>query len=71
MQPSDAVPTIRRMFQALLICSDDDCSDSFEAWGSLEELEALACECGCALHVVSLSVAGDDARRELVLEPVA
>ena len=51
------------MFHALLICSDEDCTDSFEAWGTLEELEALACECGCALAVISLSEAGDDERR--------
>jgi hypothetical protein len=58
------------MFHALLICSDGDCTDGFEAWGSLEELEALACECGCALQVISLSLPGAGARRELVLEPV-
>ena len=45
------------MLHALLICSDDDCTDAFEAWGTLEELEALACECGCALQVLALSEA--------------
>ena len=42
------------MFHALLICSDADCDETFEAWGSLEELETLACECGCALEVLTL-----------------
>jgi hypothetical protein len=45
------------MLYALLICSDGDCTDAFEAWGSLEELETLACDCGCALHVLELSEA--------------
>jgi hypothetical protein len=40
---------------ARLICSDGDCDEVFEAWGTLEELEALACDCGCTLEVVSLA----------------
>ena len=43
------------MLHALLICSDEDCTEVFEARGSLEELEALACDCGCALQVISIS----------------
>ena len=35
-----------------LICSDAGCAEVFEAFGSLEEVEALACECGCALQVI-------------------
>jgi hypothetical protein len=42
------------MFHATLICSDDGCDESFEAWGTLEELEALACDCGCTLEVLSI-----------------
>ena len=42
------------MFRALLICDDGDCAETFEAYGSLDELEALACDCGCALEVVEL-----------------
>ena len=49
------------MLQALLICSDEDCTEIFEARGSLEELEALACECGCALQVISVSEDADAA----------
>ena len=48
------------MLYALLICSDDDCTEIFEAYGSLEELETLACGCGCALHVISISEAEPD-----------
>ena len=43
------------MFLALLICSDEACADELEATGSLEEFEALACDCGCALQVLELS----------------
>jgi hypothetical protein len=55
-----------RMLYALLVCSDDDCTDTFEAWGTLEELETLACECGCALQLVSLAEA--EGEGELVLD---
>ena len=40
------------MVHARLICSDVGCAAEFEAFGRLEEVEALACECGCALEVV-------------------
>ena len=43
------------MFCAALICCDDDCTEVFEAYGTLEELEALACDCGCALQIISIS----------------
>jgi hypothetical protein len=43
------------MFYALLICSDDDCPDELETTGTLEELESLACDCGCTLQVVAVS----------------
>jgi hypothetical protein len=42
------------MFMALLICSDEECAELFEAYGSLDELEALACECGCSLHILTV-----------------
>jgi hypothetical protein len=57
------------MFHAQLICSDGDCDETFEAWGTLDELQALACDCGCALELLALSEApAGDAR--LVLEPL-
>jgi hypothetical protein len=43
------------MVYALLVCSDDACTDELEGWGTLEELEALACDCGCAMQVISVS----------------
>jgi hypothetical protein len=48
------------MLYAALICCDDDCTDVFEAYGSLEELETLACDCGCALQIISISEAEPD-----------
>jgi hypothetical protein len=48
------------MFHAMLICSDDDCDETFEAWGTLAELEALACDCGCTLQVLTLDECEDD-----------
>jgi hypothetical protein len=43
-----------RVYMALLICSDEDCTELFEAHGTLEELEALACDCGCSLEILRL-----------------
>ena len=57
MQPSGPPPTSARVvFHALLICSDEACAEEIEAFGTrLEELEALACECGCALQLIAVS----------------
>jgi len=55
------------MLHALLICSEPECTETFEAYGTLEELEALACDCGCGLVVLELSEAdGVDGSVELV-----
>jgi hypothetical protein len=56
---------------ARLICTGPECTDVYEAWGRLEELEALACDCGCALEIVGwpdpLDEPGDESRVELQL----
>jgi hypothetical protein len=36
---------------AILICSDPDCAQELE--GSAEDLEAMACECGCTLEALA------------------
>jgi hypothetical protein len=59
------------MVHALLVCSDDDCTDEFEAWGTVEELEALACDCGCALQLISVSDTAGEPLAEPVLERAA
>jgi hypothetical protein len=43
------------MHLSLLVCTDDSCTDELEAAGSLEEVEAIACDCGCVMQVVSVS----------------
>jgi hypothetical protein len=40
------------MVHVELICSDDQCTERFEAYGELADLEALACDCGCGLVIV-------------------
>jgi hypothetical protein len=45
------------VFVATLICSDVDCAEELEAWGTLEELDALACDCGCVYVVVGIAEA--------------
>ena len=40
------------MVHVLLSCHDSGCSSVYEAYGPLEELETLACDCGCALQIV-------------------
>jgi dihydroorotase len=50
------------MFRALLLCAEDDCAEVFEAYGSLQELEALACDCGCSLELLEISEADVEER---------
>ena len=49
------------MFRALLLCGEAECAEVFEAYGSLEELEALACDCGCSLELLEISEADEQA----------
>jgi hypothetical protein len=59
------------MVHVRLVCSDPDCAQVFEAFGPMEEVEALACKCGCALHVIAWlgEHRGDD--RFVALLPMA
>jgi hypothetical protein len=43
------------MVYALLICSDDECENELETTGTLEELDRLACDCGCTLQLIAVS----------------
>jgi hypothetical protein len=41
------------VYIARLICSDADCAEEVSAEiATLEELESLICDCGCALAVI-------------------
>jgi len=41
------------MYTARLVCSDAACAEEIDAeTATLAELEALVCDCGCALVVV-------------------
>ena len=54
-----------------MICGDGDCAETFEAYGPLDELEALACACGCVLEVLEISEVGEpDAARAFELIPL-
>ena len=48
------------MVHVLLACHDSDCSAVFEAYGHLEDVETLACDCGCALQIVRYLSEADD-----------
>jgi hypothetical protein len=41
------------MLYAVLICSDEECAEEFEAWGDPADFEKLACECGCTLQAIA------------------
>jgi hypothetical protein len=61
------------MVRAVLICSDDECTAVFEAYGTLADVERLACECGCGLAVVGWPepVSSGGVRSELELTLLA
>lgn len=60
------------MVRARLVCSDEGCEAVFEALGPLEEVEALACDCGCSLQVLAWpEPAGGPEATLVVLELVA
>ena len=52
------------------MCSDEGCAELFEAYGSLAELEALACDCGCTLEILTLDEA-EGAQHGFDLVPLA
>jgi hypothetical protein len=58
------------LYRALLICSDDECTEVFEAHGTLDELETLACDCGCGLQVIGWPEEAEGRAGELELIPL-
>lgn len=65
---SEGSVTMRVMFTAVLACPDADCAAELivEA-GTVAELEALACECGCALEIVGWPDWADDDLAEAII----
>jgi hypothetical protein len=56
--PSGGARSIATVLCVTLICSDEDCAVEVEAWGELDEIEALVCDgCGCVLQVLSVAEA--------------
>ena len=56
------------MFLVELVCSEESCDFTVETVGELLELEALVCDCGCCLQIVSISEAeAAELRRPLEL----
>ena len=55
------------MFHVLLFCSDEGCDALYEAFGPLEELLALACDCGCGLALAGPPDAVEDGAGSLVV----
>ena len=50
-----------RVFIAELLCPDVSCAEPFEARSAtLAELEALVCDCGCALRITRVADLVDD-----------
>jgi hypothetical protein len=43
-----------RVLLATLMCTDGDCTEEVEVYGTPEELDALVCEgCGCTLLAIA------------------
>jgi len=69
--PSAAGLTLLEVVRALLICSDDACTALYEVLGSIEEIETLACSCGCGLAVVGWPEALEEEQDGLELNLLA
>jgi hypothetical protein len=59
------------VFLAVLICSDEECDNTFEEVGSLEELDRLLCDCGCLMQVVAIEGTGEPEAAVLAFRPAA
>jgi hypothetical protein len=64
-------PTIRSMFLAVLICSDEECDNTFEEIGSLEELDRVLCDCGYLMQVVAVEGTAEPEAEVVALWPAA
>ena len=56
------------MFGVELLCSDPECAEAVEAVGALAELDALVCECGCTLEIMTVWEVREERLPERTLE---
>jgi hypothetical protein len=40
------------LYRAYVVCSDEGCDADLEVVGTLEEIEAIVCDCGLGFHVI-------------------
>jgi hypothetical protein len=59
------------MFRALMICPEGDCAAAYDAVGTLEELQMVACDCGCTLEIDRLAESDENTRPGVAYELVA
>ena len=44
------------MLHATLICTDEDCAETVEAWGELHVLALMLCDgCDCLMQIIAVS----------------
>jgi hypothetical protein len=56
------------MYVARLICSDPSCAEEQSAEvATVAELDALACECGCALEIIGWPDWAEDALADAII----
>ena len=54
-----------------MICPEGDCAAAYDAVGTLEELQLLACDCGCTLEIDRLAESAEAPKRGAAFELVA
>ena len=63
LQPSDEGDTLGGMLLAQMICSDVDCTDEDEAFGTAAETDFVLCPgCGCLMVAVCFEETEEDVR---------
>jgi hypothetical protein len=48
------------MLHATLLCTDENCAETVEAWGELDALALVLCEgCDCLMQILAVSESDD------------
>ena len=53
------------VFRVIVVCSDHECEDWLEFYGTLPELETLMCDCGYGMQVIGWPDPVDTVEAEL------